>query len=53
MIRKTAYNTAYKAFAGKCGLETMNKKLTKLEIEKEAPENANASYAQRWQQSPI
>ena len=42
-----AHNTAYKAFAGKCGLETMNKKLTKLEIEKEAPENANASYAQR------
>jgi len=30
-------NTAYKAFAGKCGIEIINKKLTKLEIEKEAP----------------
>jgi hypothetical protein len=26
----------------------MNKKLTKLEIENEAPEIATASYAQRW-----
>jgi len=28
----------------------MNKKLTKLEIVKEAPENATASYAKRWLQ---
>jgi len=36
-----------KAVAGKCGLETMNKKLTKLEIENEVPEIATASYAKR------
>lgn len=30
-----------------CGNETMNKKLTKLEIENEAPEFATASYEKR------
>jgi hypothetical protein len=34
-----------KAVAGKCGHETMNKKITKLGIVKEAPEIATASYA--------
>jgi len=43
----TPYN---KAVAGMCGLETMNKELTKLETEKEAPEIANASYAKRCNQ---
>jgi hypothetical protein len=40
-------HTAYKAVAGKCELETMNKKLTKLGIEKGVPEIATASYAKR------
>jgi hypothetical protein len=42
------HNTAYKAFAGKCGLEKMNKKLATLVNRNEAPENANASYAKRY-----
>ncbi len=42
------HNNAYKAVAGKCELETMNKKLIKLETVKETPETANSSFVKRW-----
>lgn len=42
MKNNPVVNNAYKSVTGKFGLETMNKKLAKFEIENEAPEIATA-----------